>query len=228
MHACRRPVRSPRAAHHELVAFRHPPPLCRPLARLTPWGPPLCTCDCCEAAQGHSAYSPIAPRTPRLARAIYNAVPPVLFFVFALGSTRTLQITAFWMQVRRAAVWAAPGEGYAQWRPGLGEGGGVCLHLPPVGRQQRGRRHGPVHTLGLGQISPKGDKSKLACMQVAKHRGQHVALCLLNMVAEFPHGERPRRSLLKWRWALQRSCACSSSSPHPAPTLRLDSTSLCA
>ena len=43
-------------------------------------------------------------------RAIYNAVPSILFFTFVLGSTRTLQITAFWMQVRlpgamhRAAV----------------------------------------------------------------------------------------------------------------------------
>jgi hypothetical protein len=26
-------------------------------------------------------------------------VPPVLFFTFVLGSTKTLQITAFWMQL---------------------------------------------------------------------------------------------------------------------------------
>lgn len=31
--------------------------------------------------------------------AIYNAVPPVLFFSFVLGSTNFLQIMAFWMQL---------------------------------------------------------------------------------------------------------------------------------
>ena len=31
--------------------------------------------------------------------AVYNAVPPLLFFIFLLGSSKALQIWAFWLQL---------------------------------------------------------------------------------------------------------------------------------
>lgn len=40
-------------------------------------------------------------------RAVYNAVPPLLFFTFVLGSQKTVRLTAFWTQ----AVSLAAGAG---------------------------------------------------------------------------------------------------------------------